>query len=165
MMKIRLFLCASAATVLSWSTVHADTLYKCTGQDGRITYTNQKSAKNCTIISQDKPVSTYNAPAPTQRPRQATPNDFPRVSNDQQKARDNDRRSILEQELAQEQKQLAAAQAALSEQENIVLPEERLAGGGIQGGQREARLQSYRDKVQLHERNLGAIRREIGNLK
>ncbi len=141
----------------------ADTLYRCQMTDGRTTYTNQKTGKNCEVISQDKPVSTFTAPP--QKPRQATPADFPRVNGDQQKARDSDRRAILDQELANEQKNLEAAKKVLAEQENLTLPEERIAGGGIQGGKREARIQTFRDKVQLHERNLEAIRKEIGNLK
>ena len=75
------------------------------------------------------------------------------------------RRAILDQELANEQKNLDAAKKELAEQENLVLPEERIAGGGIQGGKREARVQTFRDKVQLHERNIESIRREINNLK
>ena len=141
----------------------ADTLYKCQGADGRTTYTNQKTSKDCEVISQDKPVSTFSAPA--QKPKQATPADFPRVNGDQQKARDNDRRAILEKELANEQKNLDAARKELAEQENQVQPDERIAGGGINAGKREARLQGYRDKAQLHERNLESLRRELANLK
>jgi hypothetical protein len=144
-------------------TAQADTLYKCQGPDGRTTYTNQKTHKDCTIISQDKPVSTFSAPQ--QRPKQATPADFPRVNDVQQKSRDDARRAILEQELANEQKNLAAARKDLTEQESLTLPEERVAGGGIQQGKRDARIKSFRDRVQLHERNLESIRREIANLK
>jgi hypothetical protein len=142
----------------------ANTLYKCQGPDGRITYTNQKMGKDCEIIAQDRPVTTFAAPQ-AQKPKQATPADFPRVNGDQQKARDNDRRAILEKELANEQKSLAAAKKELADQENLILPEERIAGGGIQGAKREARIQSYRDKVQLHERNLESLRKELANLK
>ncbi len=143
--------------------VQADTLYKCQNPDGRTTYTNQKSNKNCEVISQDKPVSTFNAPP--QKPKQATPADFPRVGGEQQKSRDTDRRAILEKELANEQKNLDAAKREQADQENLVLPEERTQGGGIQGGKREARVQTYRDRVQLHERNLESLRRELANLK
>jgi len=139
----------------------ADTLYKCQGPDGRMIYTNQKGNKSCEVISQDKPVSTFSAP----KQKQATPADFPRVNGDQQKARDNDRRAILEQELGNEQKNLEAAKKTLADQENLTLPEERIAGGGIKGGAREERIKSHRDNVQLHERNIESIRKEIGNLK
>lgn len=164
MMK-RTLLLAMAAATLSASVLpaRADTLYKCQNPDGRTTYTNQKSNKTCEVISQDKPVSTFNAPP--QKPKQATPADFPRVNGDQQKTRDNDRRAILEKELANEQKNLDAAKKEVTEQENLVLPEERTQGGGVQGGKREARVKSYRDRVQLHERNLESLRKELANLK
>jgi hypothetical protein len=144
--------------------LRADTLYKCQTPDGRMTYTNQKDGnKNCEIISQDKPVSSYNAPAA--KPKQPTPADFPRVNGDQQKARDTSRRTILDNELANERKNLDAAKKELAEQENLVMPDERLQGGGIQGAKRDARVQTYRDKVQLHERNVESLRKEIANLK
>lgn len=115
--------------------LQADTLYKCQGPDGRTTYTNQKGGKNCEIVSQDIPVSTFSAPA--RKPRRATPADFPRVNGEQQKARDDDRRAILEQELANEQKLLDTA---------------RTDPAG-------------KDRAQLHERNIESIRRELANLK
>lgn len=114
---------------------HADTLYKCQGPEGRTTYTNQKSGNSCEIVSEDKPVSTFSAPA--RKPRQLTPADFPRVNGDQQKARDDDRRAILEQELANEQKLLDAAKAD----------------------------PAGKDRAPLHGRNIESIRRELGNLK
>lgn len=161
MMKRYLLLATVALPLGVNGSACADTLYKCQGPDGRTIYTNQKGNKSCEVISQDKPVSTFNAP----KQKQATPEGFPRVNGDQQKARDNDRRAILEQELANEQKNLEAAKKALVEQENLVLPEERIAGGGIKGGVREERVKSFRESVQLHERNIESIRKEIGNLK
>lgn len=119
--------------------VEADTLYKCQTADGRTVYTNQKSSRGCEIVAQDRPASGQNtAQGALQKPRQPTPADFPRVNGDQQKARDNDRRAILEQELANEQKLLDAAKAEPS---------------------------GNRDKLQLHERNLESIRKELANLK
>lgn len=162
MIKRLLPIVLSLLSLVAGGSACADTLYKCLGSDGRVTYTNQKG-KNCEIISQDKPISTFNTPPA--KPKQATPVDFPRVNGDQQKARDNDRRAILEQELASEQKNLDEARKILAEQEALILPEERLQGGGIQGAKREERIQTYRDKLKLHERNIESIRKEIGNLK
>lgn len=138
--------------------VQADTLYKCTDDSGHTTYTNQKgSSKNCTILSQDKPVSSFTAP-----PRKAsapTPADFPKVGAEQQKARDNDRRKILEDELAVEQKKLDEARKTLTEQEGI-------REGGERNYQRVLdRLKPYQDSVQLHERNVEALKKELSNLK
>lgn len=148
-------------------TAQADTLYKCTDSAGHTTYTNQKAgAKNCTVLSQDQPVSTM--AAPPRRSGGATPAEFPRVSSDQQKARDNDRRSILQQELANEQKQLDDAKKALAEQETVVDPSERFNNGktsGINGAKVDERIQPFRDAVALHQKNVEALNKEIANLK
>jgi hypothetical protein len=138
-------------------TVQADTLYKCQDDGGHTTYTNQKTnARNCTILSQDKPVSTFSAPKA--RASTPTPEGFPKVSSEAQKNRDSDRRRILDEELATERRSLDDAKRALAEQENI-------REGGEKNYQRVLdRLKPYQDNVQLHERNIDALQREIGNL-
>jgi hypothetical protein len=146
----------------------ADTLYKCTDENGVVLYTNQKgAAKNCTVLSREQPISTFSAP------KTKPPADFPRVNADQQRTRDNDRRAILGQELSNEQRLLGEAKKALTEQEAVVDPSERTVGRagaqgtthGINDAKREARLQPFRDAVQLHERNVEALNKEIANLK
>ncbi|MCX7897837.1 MAG: DUF4124 domain-containing protein [Rhodocyclaceae bacterium] len=141
----------------------ADTLYKCTTAEGRIVYTNQKVPGNCLVVSQDKPVSTFSPPP--MKPRQATPADFPRVESAQQRSRDAERRTILEQELANEVRMLEAARKNLQEQEAIIAPEDRIMGGGVNLARREERLRELREKVQLHERNIEALKKELANLK
>lgn len=137
---------------------HADTLYKCNDDQGHTTYTNQKpSGKNCTIVSQDKAVSTFAAPV---RPRAntPTPENFPKVSSDVQKARDTDRRKILDEELATERRKLDEAKKTLSEQEAT-------REGGEKNYQKYLdRLKPYQDQIQLHERNVEALQKEIGKL-
>lgn len=146
------------------TTATADALYKCADESGQVLYTNQKTlGKNCTLLSRDQAVSTFNAPKA--QPKTPTPSDFPRVGGDQQKARDGDRRAILEQELAAEQKNLEDAKRALLGQEGQILPNERNAGGGINGAKVQERLKTYQDKVQLHERNIEALRKELANLR
>ncbi|GLT22970.1 hypothetical protein GCM10007933_24310 [Zoogloea oryzae] len=76
-----------------------------------------------------------------------------------QKARDTDRRRILEEELATEQKSLEAARKELEEQESVRYGNERNYQKLLD------RVQPYKDKVQLHERNIEALRREISNLR
>ncbi|MDP2809668.1 MAG: DUF4124 domain-containing protein [Rhodocyclaceae bacterium] len=147
--------------LLTAGAVHADTLYKCTDGQGHNTYTNQKTAgKSCTILSQDKPVSSFSTPSkPPSRTATPTPGDFPKVGSGQQKARDSDRRGILEEELAAEQKKLDEARKVLAEQEAI-------REGGERNYQRVLdRLKPYQESVQLHERNIEALRKELANLK
>ncbi|HEX8962718.1 MAG TPA: DUF4124 domain-containing protein [Rhodocyclaceae bacterium] len=159
-MKLRLSLILLALPL----SAAADTLYKCTDENGVVLYTNQKNAaKNCSVLSREQPISTFSAP------KTKPPSDFPRVAPDQQKARDNDRRAILGQELATEQKLLEDARKALAEQESTVNPDERnVRRGGVSSineAKVQERLQPYRDAVQLHERNIEALNKEIANLK
>jgi len=146
---------------LAAATARADTLYKCVDGAGVVLYTNQKGGKNCTVLSQDKAVSTYSAPktAPRNGLPSGTPSDFPRVSEDAQKGRDTDRRKILEQELASEQAKLGQARKDLSEGEATRLGNEKNYQKYLD------RVQGLKDGVALHERNLEALRREIANLK
>jgi hypothetical protein len=121
-------------TSLCCSTAMADTLYKCVDKStDTVLYTNQRvSGKQCSVIS-----SVRSAPgAPTRASATPTPNDFPRVTSDTQKERDGGRRTILEQELASEQRNLE-----------------------------EAKKSSNSNKAQLHERNIMALQKEIANLK
>jgi hypothetical protein len=131
----------------------ADTLYKCSDSAGHTTYTNQKTpGKSCTILSQDKPVTTFQAPRT--RP---TPEGFPRVNAETQKSRDGDRRKILEEELRTEQQKLDDARKSLAEQEAI-------REGGEKNYQRVLdRLKPYQEEVQLHERNVESLQKELNN--
>jgi hypothetical protein len=140
----------------------ADTLYKCTDSAGHTAYTNQKAGnKSCTVLSQDKPISTF-AP-PKMRPNTPTPDGFPRVSSEAQKNRDSDRRRILNDELTSEQRQLDDAKKALAEQEATRADGEHLANGRENYQRVLDRLKPFQDSVQLHERNIDALQREIGN--
>lgn len=132
-------------------TAAASTLYKCTDGSGAVLFTNQKtSQKNCIVLSQQSPppaVSggkhrTAAAPAPT-------PGDFPRVSGNEQRARDNDRRAILDKELANELQNADKAKKALLDA----------------GNQPAEKLQPLRDTVALHERNVESLKKELGNLR
>ena len=82
----------------------------------------------------------------------------PRVSEDTQKTRDDERRRILEQELADETRQLAQAKEQLAAQEAVRNGNERNYERFLE------RVQPYRDAVATHERNLDALKREIANL-
>jgi hypothetical protein len=151
---------STLALALTAMPAHAD-VFKCVDADGHITYTNARSAgKGCKVLSQDKLSTVPGTRVPT-----PSPASFPKVDGDTQKARDNDRRKILDQELASEQKNLEQARKDLAEQEGIVQPQERSAGGTINGAKVQERLQTYKDKLALHERNIEALKKEIGNLK
>lgn len=130
----------------------AQTIYKCIDANGGTLISNARVDKNCRAVV-SSPETTL--PAPKARPSGAaanpTPAGFPRVQEDTQKARDGDRRHILEQELAGEQRSLDQARKDLAEQEALRGSPERLA--------------PYRDRVGQHERNIQAIQKELGNLR
>lgn len=136
----------------------AQTIYKCTDANGGTLISNARVDKNCkAIVSGPEPSAT----PPKARPASAgaaanpTPSGFPRVGEDTQKARDGDRRHILEQELANEQRSLEQARKDLAQQESL-----RTANDG-----RQEAVQAARERVGQHERNIQAIQKELSNLK
>lgn len=84
------------------------------------------------------------------------PANLPRVDAATQKGRDELRRKVLQDELAAEEKLLGDARAAYASGAPPPLPEER--GLPQRYAERIARL---RQSVQLHERNIEALRKEL----
>ena len=136
-------------------------IYKCVDSNGSVTYTNDAAqGRGCKELSEDQPVSSVPAPsrAPAAQPR-TTPSDFPRVAPDTQRARDDTRRQVLEKELAGEEKALAEAKKALVDQEAVRYGNERNYQKVLD------RLQPFKNDVELHQRNVDALKKEIANLK
>ncbi|KAB2922039.1 MAG: DUF4124 domain-containing protein [Dechloromonas sp.] len=134
----------------------AQTIYKCVDDNGGTLISTTRANKDCKAIVGSPETSL---PAPKARPAAAanpTPAGFPRVQEDTQKARDNDRRHILEQELAGEQRNLEQAKRELAEQESLRGP---AGAGGVE------RTAPYRDRVAQHERNIVAIQKELSGLR
>ncbi len=163
-MNPRLLLLLAA---LSCSPLARADIFKCVDEAGHITYTNSRaSGKGCTVLSRDQAVSSVPGGSGLARPAPAPQSGasvgaagFPRIDSGTQKARDGDRRRILDQELSTEQRSLDAARRELDEQESA-------RNGADRNSARAAeRVQPFRDKVQLHERNIEALRREISNLR
>ena len=147
--------------------LHAEVMYQCVDEYGHKSFSNIKSTgkgDRCTAMNFPDTAPAQPA-APKPAVKTPTPPSFPRVDTTTQRSRDNDRRRILESELAAEQKNLEQSRKELAEQEATVLPNERMVGGGISGGKVAERLQPFRDKAALHERNIEAIQREIGKLR
>jgi len=130
--------------------------------EGRVIYSNTpnnppKGAKMVKCFSDPTPKPV---PAPQEsKPQSGAGEGFPKVDGQTQKKRDDERRRILEKELADEQQQLEAARQKLAEQEAVRTGDERNYQRFLD------RVQPFRDDVANHERNIEAIRREISNLK
>lgn len=88
-----------------------------------------------------------------------TSRNFPSIDTDTQRKRDDERRTILEQELAAEQKRLDSARQQMEEQQSVRLVTERDYQRYLD------RVQPFRDSVENHERNVQAIQSELDNLR
>jgi septal ring factor EnvC (AmiA/AmiB activator) len=131
-----------------------DTLWNCKDTNGRTTLTNQKSdtaGKDCRIVQTDRVtvVPATKVKSPAGFPRE-TPAD--RVSS---KAKQKD---TIEKELTQEEAMLADARKKLAEQEAIRTGDEKNYSKVIE------RLRPYKDTVEVHEKNVEALKRELTNL-
>lgn len=138
----------------------ADVMYQCVDEQGHKTFSNVKlSEKGVRCTAMDLGPAT-SVPVP-QKPAAKTPSPsgFPKVGESDQKARDNDRRRILESELAAEQKNLEQAKKELAEQEAIRTGDERNYQRVLE------RLEPFKNKVALHERNIEAIEKELAKLR
>lgn len=136
----------------------AGTIYKCTDESGGTLISNTKVDKSCKVVVSG-PDSSIPAPKAKSAAANPSPAGFPKVPEDAQKARDNDRRRILEQELAAEQKNLESARKDLAEQEATRTGDERNFQKVLD------RLQPYKDRVGQHERNIEAINKELSVLR
>lgn len=140
-------------------------LYECVDSNGAKQFTNiPANPKGCKILN-IAPVAAPSAPAPSaaksagKAPQVATPSNFPRVDRQLQQQRDNDRRRILEQELGSEERLLAEARKALSEQEAVRLGSERNYQRTLD------RVEPFQKKVRLHEDNVANLRKEISKIR
>jgi len=145
----------AVAVLLAWLAlpVHAD-IWECVDDSGNRRFTNIKAeSKGCKLIDVG-PTNTMPAGKP-QAASKAAPKDFPKVDGDTQRQRDAERRKILDQEMASEQKLLDQARRELSDQESQRLGSERNYQRVLD------RLEPYKKKVKLHEDNIASLRREL----
>ncbi len=131
-------------------------IYKRVDKDGNVTYSN-------TPIKGGKKIDL--GPLPTMEPYKASASDAVRVNQATQKSRDEQRRRILEDELAAEEKQLAEARQNLQDAEDN--PRISHVGGktyrNVEGQQED--IKAAQDQVTQHERNIEAIKQELSRLK
>jgi hypothetical protein len=128
--------------------------------EGRIIYSNVpiKRARKVTCFQPPAPAP----PEPSARPAApaaATNTGRPRVEAGTQRKRDQDRRTILEDELAREQKALDDARKALTEQQALRSGDERNYSQG------QERLKPFQEAVAAHEKNIASIRQELASSK
>lgn len=165
--------CLAAAAVLAAGAAEAQTLqakaresgcvdaprvvegamYKCTTASGASAYFNVPEPGDRAPANRGGSGARGGTSAATA----PTPTTFPRVDANTQKGRDEMRRKVLQDELAAEEKLLREARSTYNSGAPAALPDEK------EQPQRYAeRITRLRQAVQLHERNVEALRRELG---
>ena len=165
----------TAMLVMPWLGHAEAEIYRCELGNGVVEYNNTLTAgkdKNCKKI--DLPQITtipaakvptpqaggVRAGSPTQTAAKSpSPGDFPKVDASTQKARDTDRRRIIEEELRKEETKLSE----LKKDYNGGEPER-------QGDERNFqkyldRVQKMKDDIARGESNVAALKKELGSVK
>ena len=161
MSRLRALILVTFGT-LPW-TAHAQVteIYKCIDAGGRPLYTSDKkdtAGKNCELVSREVNVAP-GQPAPKPAARAGSPSNFPKESAAERATAKGRQREILEQELQTEQQLLAKAKKELAEQEAVRAGDERNYARVL------GRLQPFKDTVEVHEKNVEALRRELSNAR
>jgi hypothetical protein len=139
-------------------------VWMCVNNSGKKEYKNTGDTKGCQRM--DLPNITT-IPAPPKRAvvqtasvkPTSTPPDFPKIDSTMQKTRDNDRRQILVDEMKTEEAKLAR----LREEFNGGEPERR--GDERNYAKYQDRVAAMKDDIGRAEKNVEALKRELGNLK
>lgn len=154
----------ACAVLLSSSAQAQSAIYKCVDGQGRVEFTDvSKPGCKALDLPGSYPAPVRRAGAPTRQgsaPAPSTsPANFPRVEASAQKARDDDRRGILSEELRAEEKKLAELKAAYNGGE----PERQ--GNEKNYAKYQERVASMKDDISRAERNIEALRREMANIR
>lgn len=137
-------------------------IYKSVDENGHVTYSSTPIKGGKKIILE--PLPTMVPPA---RPRSATsPDGFPKVDGETQRNRDDTRYMILQNELSAEEKLLEEAK------QNLQAGQENPEVFKGQDGKTYRNTEKYEEKikplaaqVELHQRNIEALKTELSKLK
>ena len=143
---------ATAAPALA----QVETIWNCKDSNGRIHVTNLKEdtvGKDCRIVQQ-----TRVTVVPAAKPSAKSPAGFPKETSSDRASSKAKQRDTIERELTQEESMLADAKKKLAEQEAVRSGDEKNYAKVLE------RLRPYKDTVEVHEKNVEALKRELGNL-
>lgn len=142
----------------------AGNVYKCIDANGHPTFTDV-NGRGCTVLILDSTIPAppqHRSAAPLRSAAAApasSPVDFPKVNTSQQRARDDDRREILNDELRSEEKKLGELRRDFNGGE----PERQ--GGEKNYAKYQERVAQMRDNIGRAEKNIDALKREIANIR
>ncbi len=132
-----------------------ETIWSCKDTNGRTHVTNLKEdtvGKDCRIVLQQR-VTVVPAKSAAKSPA-----GFPKESASDRQSAKAKQMYTIEKELTQEQSMLAEARKKLSEQEAIRSGDEKNYARVLD------RLKPYQDTVEVHQKNVEALKRELSNL-
>ena len=134
--------------------VGSGSTYRCSTASGAAAYFNVPDGNNDKSPPRRSSSASPSVPAQASQP---APPGFPRVDAATQKGRDELRRKVLQDELSTEEKLLLESRTQFANGAPPPLADER------DNPQRYAeRIAKLRQAVLLHERNVDALRRELG---
>ncbi|MGH8749722.1 MAG: DUF4124 domain-containing protein, partial [Burkholderiales bacterium] len=137
------------------------TIWSCRDRDGRTHVTNLKEdtvGMDCRIVQQTRVQVVPAQKSSTKSGAGAPPTAFPKEDSDARASARERQREILEKELKQEESQLDGARKELEAQDSVRGGDERNYARVLE------RLQKYKDAVDLHEKNVESLKRELANL-
>ncbi|HAT31979.1 MAG TPA: DUF4124 domain-containing protein [Janthinobacterium sp.] len=141
-------------------------IYLCVDADGHKELTDVSKKGGCKLLDLPGAITAPPRRAPASSPRggaaapaMATPAEFPKIDSAAQKARDGDRRQILQDELKNEEQKLAE----LKKEFNGGEPERN--GNERNYAKYQERVAQMKDGVSRAERNVEALKREIANIR
>ena len=133
-----------------------ETIWNCKDSGGRTSVTNLKEdtvGKDCRIVHQQRVTVV-----PAAKGGAKSPAGFPKETAADRVASKAKQRETIERELNQEQGMLSDARKKLSEQEAVRGGDEKNYARVLE------RLKPYQDTVEVHEKNVEALKRELNNL-
>jgi len=133
-----------------------ETIWSCKDSNGRTHVTNLKEdtvGKDCRIVQQQRVTVV-----PAAKPGAKSPAGFPKETTSDRASSKAKQRDTIERELAQEQSMLADAKKKLADQEAVRSGDEKNYARVLE------RLKPYQDTVEVHEKNVEALKRELNNL-
>jgi hypothetical protein len=119
-------------------------IYKFVDADGHVTYSSAPIKGGKRVVLTPLPVLSS--------PVRASPQDFPKVDKETQKGRDSMQRRVLEDELKAEEDLLNGAQLNLKQAETA-RPRD------------DGKILAFSKQIDLHQRNINALRIELSKLK
>lgn len=149
--------CIPALLLFAAAASHAQAIYMCVQPNGIREYRNVGDTRGCKKLELHD-ISLIPSPLPRQA-KAAQAEAFPKVDGATQKRRDQDRMQILLEEMRAEEERLSGLRREYRNGE----PERR--GDERNYAKYQERVASMKDEVERTEKNIEALKREIGNLK